>query len=74
MSKYAKHLKMNKPILIFASFVLFLISCQKDDTNNQIISKDSKSEVRVKIVDYESGNSISTKPNFETEALITSLI
>ncbi len=40
------------------------------DTNNQIISKDSKSEVRVKIVDYESGNSISTKPNFETEALI----
>ncbi|MHB8096925.1 MAG: CotH kinase family protein [Erysipelotrichaceae bacterium] len=40
------------------------------NTNNQIISKESKSEVNIKIVDYESGNSISAKPNFETEALI----
>ena len=40
------------------------------DTNNQIISKESKAAVSIKVVDYEKGNSVETNPNFETEALI----
>lgn len=67
MSKYAKHLKMNKPILIFASFVLFLISCQKDDTNNQIIQPEGiyealvyqKTDIHLLEIPY------TTRPNFQ---------